>query len=213
MTDLEQARLERTYTDLRASTLEPLAERLANYLRTSTAGTLRIDRISARAKSVERFIGKALKLREDGRRKYSDPLHQIQDQVGARIVTFYLSDVVRVSEVVEKYLRPIETQAIVPDSETEFGYFGKHYILIVPTDVYDEKLPLGSGPRFFELQIKTLFQHAWSEAEHDLGYKPAAPLTAEQKRRIAFTSAQAWGADRMFDELHREMPGALIPGP
>jgi ppGpp synthetase/RelA/SpoT-type nucleotidyltranferase len=24
-------------------------------------------------------------------------------------------------------------------------------------------------PGFFELQIKTLFQHAWSEAERDLG--------------------------------------------
>jgi len=206
MTDLEKARLENTYAALRASALELLAERLATYLQTSTKGIARIDRISARAKSVERFMGKAAKMRDDGRPKYSDPLRQIQDLVGARIVVFYLSDVVAVSAAIEKYFRAIETQAIVPDTETEFGYFGKHYILIVPTDVYDEKLTVGTGPRFFELQIKTLFQHAWSEAEHDLGYKPAAPLTAEQKRRIAFTSAQAWGADRMFDELHRELP-------
>lgn len=166
----------------------------------------RVDRITARAKSVDRFIGKALRTRDDGQLKYSDPIHQIQDQVGARIVVFYLSDVERVSREIVKYLRPIEAQTIVPDSEAEFGYFGKHYILIVPTDVYDDKLPRGSGPRFFELQIKTLFQHAWSEAEHDLGYKPSAPLSGDQKRRIAFTAAQAWGADTMFDELHRALP-------
>jgi putative GTP pyrophosphokinase len=61
-------------------------------------------------------------------------------------------------------------------------------------------------PDFFELQIKTLFQHAWSEAHHDLGYKQepgSTPLTSEEKRKLAYTSAQAWGADHMFDELFR----------
>ena len=63
-------------------------------------------------------------------------------------------------------------------------------------------------PGFFELQIKTLFQHAWAEADHDLGYKPGTvPLTSAQRRKIAFTSAQAWGADHMFDELFRERGG------
>ena len=31
---------------------------------------------------------------------------------------------------------------------SQFAYFGKHYILIVPTDVYDDKLPVGTGTRF-----------------------------------------------------------------
>ena len=64
-------------------------------------------------------------------------------------------------------------------------------------------------PAFFELQIKTLFQHAWSEADHDLGYKPGANmLTSDEKRMIALTSAQAWGADRIFDQLFRSRAGA-----
>jgi hypothetical protein len=37
-----------------------------------------------------------------------------------------------------------------------------------------------------------------------LGYKPGSmPLSAEDKRKLAYTSAQAWGADHMFDELFR----------
>jgi ppGpp synthetase/RelA/SpoT-type nucleotidyltranferase len=192
------------YDLLRGETLEPLASKLESHIRLMLSSVKRIDRIVTRAKSTDRFLAKAAKTIE-GVPKYADPFHQIQDQVGARVVTFYLTDVIRISEEVEKYFRPIESKAIIPDSEAEFGYFGKHYILIIPTDVYDKELPFGIGPRFFELQIKTLFQHAWSEAEHDLAYKPITSLTRDQKRRIAFTAAQAWGADMIFDELNRDL--------
>ena len=91
-------------------------------------------------------------------------------------------------------------------SEWEFGYFGKHHILMIPSDVIDPEWNNTMLPRFFELQIKTFFQHAWSEAEHDVGYKETKKqLTLDQRRRLAFTSAQAWGADRMFDELWEEV--------
>ena len=29
-------------------------------------------------------------------------------------------------------------------------------------------------------------------------------ITSDAKRRLAFTSAQGWGADRVFDELFRQ---------
>ena len=78
-------------------------------------------------------------------------------------------------------------------------------MLLIPSDVLDDSVDRSEAPDFFELQVKTLFQHAWSEANHDLGYKPGSvPLDADAKRRLAFTSAQAWGADRIFDELFLE---------
>ena len=105
-----------------------------------------------------------------------------------------------------KYFRAIESRLLVPESEWEFGYFGKHHILVIPSDVIDDSWDKTMVPRFFELQIKTLFQHAWSEAEHDVGYKEGEKkLDIDQKRRLAFTSAQAWGADRVFDELFKEL--------
>jgi len=60
-------------------------------------------------------------------------------------------------------------------------------------------------PEFFELQIKTLFQHAWSEADHDLGYKSDRELSREEKRQVAFTAAQSWGADKIFCSLAEKL--------
>jgi putative GTP pyrophosphokinase len=198
--------LEISYRRRFDAALAPLAKSIEDQLREYLATESHIDRVTARPKSVDRFLAKA-QAREQDKPKYSEPLRQIQDQVGARIVTFYLSDVDRVAATIEKYYRPIESRDLVPDSEWEFGYFGKHYVLIVPNDLVDTSTDKELVPEFFELQIKTLFQHAWSEANHDLGYKQIAgarPLTPDATRRMAFTAAQAWGADRIFDELYRE---------
>lgn len=184
------------------ATLKRLAVGIENLLREHLRDVSRIDRVGARAKSLDRFVAKSEKLKDDGVPKYSDPLMQIQDQIGARIITFYLSDVAAVAEVIDRYFRAVETKDLVPESEWEFGYFGRHYILFVPDDVIEPDMNRSDVPDFFELQIKTLFQHAWSEAEHDLGYKPGAvPLNPDEKRKLAFTAAQSWGADHMFEEL------------
>ena len=200
--------LERDYLERRNKVLVPLAKSLEEHLRGLLKDIPRIDRISTRPKSVDRFVEKATKV-ENGRAKYDDPLHQIQDQIGARVVCFYLDDVEYVSNQLEPYLKSVESKRVLPEGDSEFGYFGKHYVQFVPTDVLNPNWNKKLIPEFFELQIKTLFQHAWSEADHDLGYKPAtAELSPDQKRRIAFTAAQAWGADRIFNELFRErFPG------
>jgi ppGpp synthetase/RelA/SpoT-type nucleotidyltranferase len=192
--------------------LVPLAEALEGHLKGTLQGEARIDRISARAKATDRFIAKA-NATEGGESKYTEPLREIQDQVGARIVTFYLSDVERIAAIIERYYRRVESRVVVPDSESEFGYFGRHYILLVPSDLMPSGDDKSLAPEFFELQIKTLFQHAWAEANHDLGYKPqSAVLSRDARRRIAYTSAQAWGADRMFNELFREFgENASVP--
>jgi len=196
--------LKKAYSDRYQRFLVPVASKLETFLKDSLSSCPRIDRVCTRAKSISRFMQKALK-DESGKNKYEDPLNQIQDQIGARVVTFYSSDIDRVAQEIRRYFHPIENKVLVPDTENEFGYVGQHFILLLPSDVLAEVQNAADAPSFFELQIKTLFQHAWAEAEHDLGYKASNPLTSLQKRKIAFTAAQAWGADQIFDELFREL--------
>ena len=193
--------LSASFEKLRAQHLVPLASRLEAHLEEVFKNVPRIDRISCRAKSVKSFVKKASKINSDGSQKYPDPLEQIQDVIGARIITFYKPDVLNASQMIEDHFQRIEEKELAPSSEYEFGYFGRHYVLILPSDVLSEELS-ESPPQIFELQVKTLFQHAWSEASHDLDYKEEnEPLTIDDRRRIAFASAQSWGADMAFEEV------------
>lgn len=192
------------YTEKFQKFLVPSATRLEVHLKEMLKGIPRIDNICTRAKSIDRFVGKAEKIDEDtGELKYSDPLDEIQDQVGARVVVFYLSDVVAVSELIKERFAYVENTKKAPNSEKEFGYFGEHFILQLPTDVtYGLSTETN---KVFELQIKTLFQHAWSEAEHDSSYKAPALMTTTEKRLMALTSAHAWAADKIFDDFYQDI--------
>lgn len=193
--------LEEFYRVRHDEVLVSLAQKLERHLKDTLSGIDRVDRVCVRAKSVDRFLRKAHKKLDDGTDKYTEPLSQIQDQIGARIICFYIQDVKKIQDEINKYFRPIESLNLVPESESEFGYFGKHYILFLPEEILSGDEPID----FFELQIKTLFQHAWGEAEHDLTYKPCASVSSHVKRKVAFTAAQAWGADMIFAELHGEL--------
>ena len=202
--DRQHRELEADYVRRYETILQRLADNLQRHITDLMGDESRIDRIAARAKSPSSFLQKALMRTERGL-KYSEPLQQIQDQLGARIVVFFEHDVRRVAEIVKRYFTAVENRRLIPETESEFGYFGHHLVLVLPTDVIEEEMDDSLVPDFFELQIKTLFQHAWSEADHDLGYKPGSiPLTSEQKRKVAFTAAQAWGADLIFAELFVE---------
>ena len=112
-----------------------VAEHLAPFIGDMLEDMPRIDRISARAKRPDQFAAKAMKVNKGGAVRYSDPLVQIQDQIGARVVVFVKRDVEAVSDVLERYFRPLEREEHVPDSPREFGYVGRHWIFALPTDV------------------------------------------------------------------------------
>ena len=163
-----------------------------------------IDRIVTRVKSRQSFIDKASKVISD-KPKYLDPFQEIQDIVGARIVVFYKSDIEPISKIAEKAFNPVERHQLIPEDENEFGYEGLHYVLFLPPHIAGQYRSISNIPTFFELQIKTLYQHAWAQAEHGLGYKVGVPIDRETKRKLAFVAAQSWGADEILDKLFRQI--------
>jgi ppGpp synthetase/RelA/SpoT-type nucleotidyltranferase len=56
-------------------------------------------------------------------------------------------------------------------------------------------------PSTFELQIRTLFMHAYAEPQHDFAYKSSAELLRDDRKRLGWIASAAWGADRAYQEL------------
>lgn len=178
-----------------------MALRLRDFVAEHLHSQPHVDAITARAKDPDSFAEKATRKDEHGGTKYSSPLTDIQDQLGVRVVVLYTDDVEPVADVIKRYFGGIEHTPRVPESEWSFGYFGYHMVLPVPGDVIPQSVDRDLVPAFFELQVKTLFQHAWSEANHDLGYKAIHELSDHDQRCLAYAAAQAWGADLMFAQL------------
>lgn len=182
------------------TTLKDIASKIEKHLSEIFDGLEHIDRIGCRVKAEKSFLDKTLK-KEKGILKYQTPLKEIQDLIGARVVVYYKTDVDAVVYVIKKFFNFIEKNKIVPDDVMKFGYEGLHFICFIPNTIFSDHKSNPLIPDFFELQIKTLYQHAWSQAEHGLGYKPETPLTEEEQRKIAFIAAQSWGADTILTEL------------
>ncbi len=195
--------LREKYTERFNTFLTPAAEGIEEFLEEVLGQNSAVCSVKTRPKGIDSFVEKAER-QDDGTPRYSDPLNQIQDQIGALVTTRFLADVDVVESVVNQHFRPIEKRLIQPDSEYEFGYVGRHFVLFIPTDVWS---PLTESPplRFFELQIKTLFQYAWSETNHRIGYKQLSRLDLEERRLTAYIAAQAWGADRAVNELYEKI--------
>ena len=193
----------RSYEERYPSLLK-VAKSLQTYLSGQLAHVQHIDRIQCRAKTPHSFHEKAAALADGGRPTYVAPLSQIQDQIGARVVVFYREDVRRVAEVLEPLFGVAEHQTLEPEPRS-FGYFGEHWVFALPNSIVPSQVDLDVIPDFFELQIKTLFQHAWSEAEHDIGYKSRRKLSVDQQRLFAIAGALAWQADNVFTQLSIEL--------
>lgn len=183
---------------------QPLLEELAAALKRETeaalSGVPHIDRIYFRVKAADRFVAKALD--PDTEPPYSDPLVEIEDQVAGRILVFFLPDVEVVKEGLQGTFTTVESRHRRPEKDEEFGYESHHLICLIPPQTKPNGWATRQDvPTTFELQLSTLFMHAWAEPQHDLAYKGAMDLPREIRRELSWIAASAWGADQAFERV------------
>ena len=194
-----------------------LAARKLNALLEDLLGEQNCHDITARAKGIGSYCTKAQKTDNDGAPKYDDPIHQIKDQVAARVITYLDATVADVCTILgaEFDITEDEDKGATMRREGRFGYASRHLLLrLNPTRTEQPEYRRLAGLEF-EVQVRTLPQHAWAEFEHDVRYKYAIPpdRKPEFDRSFALAAALLEMADReftvingLFHELARDTP-------
>ncbi|ABF45723.1 RelA/SpoT domain protein [Deinococcus geothermalis DSM 11300] len=177
------------YERLRDAVVAHLTQRL-------TAAGLKIHHVTGR---VKRPASLADKLRRKPGRYHT--LADVTDLVGVRVITYFERDVNAVARLIEEHFvvdwdnSSDKSKMHDPD---RFGYLGVHYVVRAEPDL----VPALAGTRY-EVQIRSILQHAWAEIEHDLGYKNREAVPREVRRRFYRLAGLLEMADEEFMALHR----------
>ena len=159
------------------------------------------DRVDARVKSWTSLKEKARKTRSDGELVYPDPWNDIKDIVGARITVLHSTEIPAVQRLLADQFEVLRSVDKAEETRVAGGFgYGSHH-LVVRVEHQSEGLEDYVG-QVFEVQIRTVLQHAWAEFEHDIRYKRAAKKLDPQIDR-AFTLAAGLIelADQQFDQI------------
>lgn len=153
--------------------------------------------VQARAKSISSFSEKII--RKD---KYIEPLEEVTDLCGARIICHFADQVDKVCAFIRNNFEVDELNSLDVRSRLnveEFGYRSVHYIVtprqarILGVDIPQELWSLKA-----EIQVRTFNEHIWADVFHDRIYKTPIQIPAEWKREAARLAAILENADNSF---------------
>lgn len=154
-----------------------------------------VAQVEGRAKSIESFLEKVQ------RKSYGDPLRQITDLAGLRIITYYADDVVKIAELVRREFDVLTDESSDKFEQLdvdEFGYRSWHIVV----SLAHPRSTLLEWKRFLsfsaEIQIRSVLQHAWAAISHKLDYKKSAQAPSPLRRQLFRLSALLELADEEF---------------
>lgn len=158
--------------------------------------------IESRVKTIKSFKEKA------ERRKYDNPIEDITDLTGIRIITLFEKEIHQISDII-KNLFKIDYQKSEDKSDLldadKMGYKSIHYIAsLKEANIKDQLMKSFKGMNF-EIQIRSILQHAWAEIEHDRNYKFQGELPKHLQRRFYSLAGMLEIADREFNTLSEEV--------
>lgn len=148
--------------------------------------------------------------RPDKRRELND----LTDMFGVRIITYFQDEVDLVARLIEREFivdteNSVDKRSLL-DSD-RFGYLSLHYIL----QLNPERSTLPENRAYkdirFELQIRSILQHAWAEIEHDTGYKSASGAPHAVRRRFSRLAGLLELADDEFLAIREDLAKSAGP--
>lgn len=163
-----------------------------NLKKTLSDAGLILAAIEYRVKTEDSLAGK-LEMKGS---KYAS-LKDITDIIGLRVITFYTDDVDKVASAVERMFTIDWANSIDKRKAHEidsFGYLSLHYICSMP-----------DFPYRFEIQMRTILQHAWANMNHDTGYKSGVEVPRRYFRNMSRLAGMLELIDDEFSKIRSEL--------
>ena len=179
---------------------EAIPERLRNFF--AEAGII-VAAVEHRVKTEESLAGK-LKLKGS---KYAD-IFEVTDIIGIRVITFYIDDVDNVASVLER-LFDIDWENSIDKRKAHeidsFGYLSLHYICRIPEWSHNDPEHPELNRIRFEVQMRTVLQHAWANMSHDTGYKSGVEIPQVYLRNMSRLAGMLELVDDEFSRIRHEL--------
>jgi putative GTP pyrophosphokinase len=168
-----------------------------------TEASIDVFNVEARTKEIQSFVDK-IAARKDV--KFRDPLREIIDLVGVRIVAYYAEDVGAIGELIKGAFEVDKAVAVdkASDEPDRFGYRSDHYVVMLSPRTRDPRESLPYAQVRAEIQVRTVLQHAWSQLHHKLDYKSTIANPKELQRRLFRLNALFEIADDQLSQLRDE---------
>jgi ppGpp synthetase/RelA/SpoT-type nucleotidyltranferase len=139
-------------------------------------------------------------------KNYSDPAFQVTDKIGVRVITYYSTDVDKVVDAVKKSFEVDLERSIDKRQQLglrDFGYRSVHLIVRLKTVRLEYK---ELATEWFEIQVRSILEHAWAEIEHEVVYKSKITYPDSVKRNFAMLAGVLELLDNQFEllRIHRD---------
>jgi putative GTP pyrophosphokinase len=157
--------------------------------------------VTARAKD-ENSVRRKLR-----RKRYEKPSTQLTDLIGIRVITYYSDEVDQVADLLKQHFRinkKMSEDKRVRFAYNQFGYQSVHLIAKLASGLLDSPNAHILKTKWFEIQIRSILDHAWAEIEHEVVYKSDLIDRQRFSRRFAAISGTLWMLEREFIDLRAE---------
>ncbi len=172
--------------------------------------------LDSRTKAISSFAGKADRT-EAGKPLYRDPLAEITDQIGLRVITYVHSDVEAVVELLANELTILDDRDMGMEtaSEGRWGYASRHLLVGINGERENPPEYAALAGLSAQVQIRTVLQHAWAEFEHDIRYKGIVPAehVSDLDRRFALAAGLLELADAEFTTIRDRLRASVVEQP
>lgn len=172
-----------------------LEGRVNDFLEREISSIELLPTISHRVKSLMSIVKTAVLKNK----KYDD----LNDKLGFRIVCHFKSQLPVVKRFLEGsfVIRHYESKQKGLKFDT-LGYASDHYDVSIREDLPQFSDFTDLHELVFEIQVRTICQHAWADVEHSLSYKQEANLPDDVKRRIFRLTSLLEICDDEFDSVN-----------